>query len=116
MVFLHRDGASRASFHTEAALDAPGFIFENDCGQVEFLGFFHGNIIERFNQVGDVLVSRYFIEPRHSKARFWTDVDASAAKDTSAPIEDGKEMTLEAPDSLLDRHLFRKAQFYFAVN
>ncbi len=108
MVFLHRDGAGRASFHTEAALDATGFIFENDCGQVEFLGFFHGNIIERFNQVGDVLVSRYLTDPCHSKTIFWADVDAPTAKNTSRPIEDGKKMALETSDRLPDRHFFGK--------
>ncbi len=52
MVLLHGDGPGRTSFHTEAALDAAGFFFKDDGGEVTLLGFFHGNVVERFNQSG----------------------------------------------------------------
>ena len=52
MVLLHGDGSGWTTFYTEAALDAAGFFFEDDGGQVEFLGFFHGYFVERLDQSG----------------------------------------------------------------
>jgi hypothetical protein len=40
MVLFHFDCSGWTSFHTEATLDAAGFFFENDGGQVDFLSFF----------------------------------------------------------------------------
>jgi len=51
MVLLHGNRTGGTPFNAQAALDAPGFIFEDDSGQIEPLRFLVGYAEEGFYQL-----------------------------------------------------------------
>ena len=51
MILFHGNGTGWALFNAQTALDAPGFIFEDDCGQIEPLRFFAGYAVQGFHQL-----------------------------------------------------------------
>jgi len=51
MVLLHGNSTGWTPFNAQAALDAPGFVFEYDSGQIEPLRFFVGYAGEGFYQL-----------------------------------------------------------------
>ena len=92
MVLLHGNGSRGTSFNAQTALDATGFIFEDDSGEVAFLSFLQWYFVERSDQFGKLFFSLDFVEPCHAETIFRADIDAATAKDAFLPIENGKEV------------------------
>ena len=105
MVHLHRDCTGRTPLGAETALDTPGFLFEDDRRSILFSGLFYRRTVIRLYQIRKVLIPFDLIQPCHPETEFWTDIHTPATEDTFRPIEDGKDVALEASDGLSDCRL-----------
>src|SRR3972149_7441524 len=106
MILFHANRARRAPFDAQTTLDPPGFLFEDDRGQVTLFSFLHRDSVEGLDEFRIFLVPFDLIKPCHPETGFWADIDTSATENAFGSIEDGKEVTLEASYGLSDGHLF----------